>query len=290
MMEFASSRPSINGRALLNLGCGAEGGHPAFVNLDVNPGPGILQHDVRQGLPFPDASFDLVYHSTMLSMFRPGEALRLTEECQRVLKPGGVLRVVTEDLEQICRVYLEKLEAASRGDERSARDRDWMILELYDQATRERAGGDMLDYLSQDPLLNEAFVRARTGTQGNVIIAGAKAHARARSNHKSISRRGVLRRIAAAARQQIVTMLYGSRAVQALEIGNFRLTSGQVSYRMYDRYSLEQLFLRAGLSDVTVKTAHESACPFWHEVNLDLDASGAPARPHALTMEGKRSA
>ena len=74
-----------------------------------------------------------------------------------------------------------------------------------------------------------------------------------------------------------------------LEVGRFRLTSGQVSYRMYDRYSLERLFLKAGLSGISVATATESAYALWETVNLDVSAEGQAARPHALIMEGIRT-
>jgi hypothetical protein len=62
-----------------------------------------------------------------------------------------------------------------------------------------------------------------------------------------------------------------------------------VSYRMYDRYSLRQLFLNAGFTSISIRTPSESGCHFWDNVNLDLSADGTPARPHALIMEGRRS-
>ncbi len=102
------------GAALLNLGCGAEV-HPAFVNVDLIEAPGVVKHDLRQGIPYDDKTYDLVYHSTMLSHLRPADALTLTRDCYRVLKPGGILRIVTEDLEQMCRLYLQKLDAAFAG-------------------------------------------------------------------------------------------------------------------------------------------------------------------------------
>jgi predicted SAM-dependent methyltransferase len=122
---------SMDGKSLLNLGCGTDS-RPEFVNVDIVGGPGIIAHDLRLGIPFPDSTYDLVYHSTMLSHLRPPDALNLMRECRRVLKPGGVLRVVTEDLEQMCRAYLQKLEAACSGDEQAAREYEWMVLELYD--------------------------------------------------------------------------------------------------------------------------------------------------------------
>ena len=94
----------LSDKSILNLGCGSTP-HPAYVNVDINSGPGIIGHDLRKGVPFPDGTYDLVYHSTMLSHFRRAEALRFMQECRRVTRPGGVLRVVTEDLEQWCRVY-----------------------------------------------------------------------------------------------------------------------------------------------------------------------------------------
>ena len=47
----ASIPASEHGYALLNLGCGGDS-HPAFVNVDLVAGPGIIGHDLRQGFPF----------------------------------------------------------------------------------------------------------------------------------------------------------------------------------------------------------------------------------------------
>jgi len=273
------------GPALLNLGCGTNI-HPAFVNVDINPGPGVVAHDLRQGIPFPDGTFDLVYHSTMLSTMRPADALAFTRDCRRVLKPGGVLRIVTEDLEQMCRVYLDKLEGALKGDPQSAADYEWMMLELYDQATREQDGGGMMAYLLQDPLINEQFIYSRVGVQGKSMVAGARARARARQAQQPTPSHP-LSALKTRMRQLVLETLLGQDGLQAYRVGKFKLTSGQVSYRMYDRYSLSQLLLRAGLGNVSLKTPTESAYPRWAEVTLDV-AEGVPARPHSLIMEGIR--
>jgi len=282
----AHERSAMNGLRL-NLGCGAEG-HPAFVNVDIAAGPGIVRHDLRQGVPFPDATYDLVYHSTMLSMLRPSEALSFMRECRRVLKPGGVLRVVTEDLEQMCRVYLEKLEAAYAGDKQSEKDYEWMILELYDQATRDSAGGQMARYLSEDPLPNEAFIYARVGEQGRRMVSGARSRA-ATVGQSSRAARSLPRRLRAAVRKVILTAVLGADGLNAFEMGRFRQSSGQVSYRMYDRYSLRQLFLNAGLSGISLRSPTESAYSCWNDLNLDVSSEGHVARPHALIMEGIRA-
>ena len=277
-----------DGRLLLNLGCGSDH-HPAFVNVDLDAHPGVIAHDLRQGIPFPDATFDLAYHSTMLSMFRPAEAARFTRECWRVLKPGGVLRVVTEDLEQMCRVYLQKLEDALGGDEQSASDYDWMMLELYDQASRERPGGGMAAYASQDPLLSEEFIYSRVGDLGRRIVAGARSYRRRLEAGSPAARPPFNTVVRTTVRKLILIGLLGPSGMEAFDVGRFRLSSGQVTYRMYDRFSLERLFVAAGFTSVLLRSARESGYPFWDAVNLDLSPGGEAARPHALIMEGIRT-
>jgi SAM-dependent methyltransferase len=271
---------------LLNLGCGADS-HPAFVNVDLLPGPGVIGHDLRKGIPFPDQTYDLVYHSTMLSHLRPADAASLTRECYRVLKPGGILRVVTEDLEQMCRLYLQKLERAwEDGGRESEGEYDWMVLELYDQAIRETPGGGMAEFAKRDPMLNEKFVRTRVGVQGEWLLAGAR-RSRARPTRPEPTARQRIAHALARAKRRLLTRLLGAEDVQALDLGRFRLKSGQVSYRMYDRFSLKRLFESAGFTEISTRSASESGLDAWSRSNLDL-ADGRPARPHTLIMEGTR--
>src|SRR5690606_23946475 len=71
----------------------------------------ILAYDVARGIPAGDASVDMVYHSHMLEHIprdRVGDFLR---EVRRVLKPGGVHRIVVPDLELLVRRYVEHLHA-----------------------------------------------------------------------------------------------------------------------------------------------------------------------------------
>jgi SAM-dependent methyltransferase len=283
----SASSPDRRLGKLLNLGCGAEP-NASFVNVDIHPGPNIISHDLRRGVPFPERTFDLVYHSTMLSQLRPAEALALTRECHRVLNPGGILRVVTEDLEQMSRLYLQKLEEAFDGNRASASDYEWMILEIYDQATREKPGGEMAEYLKQNPLPNEDFVISRIGAQGKRIIAGVRASQR-RNHAGATGFRPFLSRLKTGTRHRLLAAIFGSDAPQAFEIGKFRVSSGQVSYRMYDRFSLRQLFSKAGFTDISLRTTRESGYAFWNDVNLDLSSDGTAARPHTIIMEGRRA-
>jgi ubiquinone/menaquinone biosynthesis C-methylase UbiE len=75
---------------MLNIGCGKTY-HDSWVNVDfVSTGPGVLAHNLLQGIPFPDSSFDVVYHSHVLEHFDTVGARNLVSECFRVLNSGVI--------------------------------------------------------------------------------------------------------------------------------------------------------------------------------------------------------
>jgi SAM-dependent methyltransferase len=115
---------------VLNLGCGTKvSSHPNVTNIDwsiylrlrKNPvlrritplivsgerrrrflslPDNILVHDLARGIPFPDQSIDAVYHSHTLEHLDRATAKRFLSEVLRVLKPGGIHRIVVPDLER----------------------------------------------------------------------------------------------------------------------------------------------------------------------------------------------
>jgi SAM-dependent methyltransferase len=63
--------------------------------------------DLSKGIPFADETFDGVYHCHLLEHIDRETAPHFLEECYRVLKGGGVLRIVVPDLERLARQYLD---------------------------------------------------------------------------------------------------------------------------------------------------------------------------------------
>jgi SAM-dependent methyltransferase len=71
--------------------------------------PGNLKlYDCRKKLPFEDSSVDYIYTSHFLEHLKRFEAEKILKECWRVLKDGGILRVVVPDLGIILKKYAEK--------------------------------------------------------------------------------------------------------------------------------------------------------------------------------------
>lgn len=81
----------------LDLGCGPNV-DPEFCNLDYDWRPGIdICWDVTCGLPFKDGHVGGIFSEHMLEHLAFAHALALLKECRRVLRAGGILRVVVPD-------------------------------------------------------------------------------------------------------------------------------------------------------------------------------------------------
>ena len=152
---------------ILNLGCGNHlSDDPRVVNIDwsmnlrirhnpllrpfakillgARPGESstsevnIRVHNLAKGIPFDTGSVDVAYHSHMLEHLDPPVARRFLLDVHRVLKPGGLHRVVVPDLESLCRQYINHLEQARRYPcERPAHDRH--IGAIIEQCVRREA-------------------------------------------------------------------------------------------------------------------------------------------------------
>jgi len=60
--------------------------------------PAIVIHDLTKRFPWRSASVDAIYTSHTLEHFDRATGQGFLDECHRVLRPGGILRVVVPDL------------------------------------------------------------------------------------------------------------------------------------------------------------------------------------------------
>ena len=68
---------------------------------------GIVVHDLRRPFPWADDSAEAVYSSHTLEHLSGDAGRRFVHECHRVLRPGGVLRIVVPDLRACVQTYLD---------------------------------------------------------------------------------------------------------------------------------------------------------------------------------------
>jgi hypothetical protein len=272
----------------LNLGCGSRY-HPEWTNVDRRPsGPGVIVYDIRKGIPFPDNSFDAVYHSHFLEHLSRKEAALFLKECFRVLKADGIIRVAVPDLEVIARYYLTALEKA-RNDKGWRHNYDWLMLELYDQTVRESPGGAMLDYLSQDPIPNEVFVLDRMGEEARSIIESQRMHEVSGKEKASClppfqSSPEPLR---TKLYQWFLRRLLGKVRYRALQIGLFR-SNGEIHHWMYDQHSLSLALEQCGFKHPIKRDAFTSSIRNWKDFFLDAERDGRIYKPDSLFMEATK--
>lgn len=68
----------------------------------------IIRYDCRRRLPFRTSKVEYIYHSHLLEHLSLEDARRFNKECWRVLRPGGILRVVVPELSFMARNYLTR--------------------------------------------------------------------------------------------------------------------------------------------------------------------------------------
>jgi len=276
----------------LNLGCGARfQPGSGWTNLDfISHHPRVRAHDLNQGLPFPDGSYDGVYHSHVLEHFTAQDGLRLLRECFRVLRPGGVIRVVVPDLERIATGYLEAVAAVRAGRERALLEHEWMILELYDQTTRQEPGGLLGRFCRERGESLRPFIEERYGRFATDLL-NPPPHAPAPSSllRRKLSWLRPLYRFLRHApdrRETILKWVLG-KDYPAFVLGRFR-REGEIHQQMYDRINLASTLAACGFEQISVRNQRESAIPGWPDFHLDTDPDGATYKADSLFMEARR--
>ncbi|PRM94615.1 methyltransferase type 11 [Aliarcobacter cryaerophilus] len=244
---------------LVNLGCGSRY-HSDWINLDFKSSSEyVMKYDLHTSLPFEDESIDVVYSSHVLEHFSKCFAPKFLQECYRILKPNGIIRVVVPDLEQIIKNYIYLLEKAKVGDIDAQEKYEWTMIELFDQMVRNYSGGEMLNYWKQNPMPQEAFVIERTGTEAKNAIEKIRQNPKVKPSNECVQK-------------------------SAQEIGKFRL-SGEVHQWMYDEYSLGKLLQSTGFKSVEKCKADESKIQAFNNYFLDIERDGKIRKPDSLFME-----
>lgn len=279
--------PSPRFRTYLNLGCGGRF-HPEWTNVDLfSRHPSVISSDLRKGVPFDDRRFEVVYHSHVLEHFSRQFAGVFLEECRRVLKTGGIIRMAVPDLEQIVRTYLCCLDGALRGQVSALEDYEWIVLELYDQVVRQQPGGDMARYFQNGTPANVDFVLRRLGTEARCLMEAPCAVAD--KAQISTLREKLRRRLAntPTRMKELLTRLLLGPDYGLLLNGRFR-HRGEVHLWMYDRHSLATELKKAGFENPVVRSADESCITSWSSFHLDTEPDGTVYKPDSLFMEAFR--
>jgi predicted SAM-dependent methyltransferase/glycosyltransferase involved in cell wall biosynthesis len=89
----------------LHLGCGDKN-YPGFINIDMDAAGADMHLDLTKPLPWEQSSVDGIYSEHFFEHITQAEGIRLLHECRRVLKPGGIVRIATPDLQAMVNDYV----------------------------------------------------------------------------------------------------------------------------------------------------------------------------------------
>ena len=279
----------MNRMNYLNVGCGKKF-HNEWANLDMfSNSHHVKSYNLLKGIPFPNDQFDVVYHSQVLEHFSKDKAPSFLRECLRVLKPGGIMRIVVPDLENIVNEYIKHLDENIRNpNSQSEANYDWIMLEMYDQTVRNYRGGQMAAFLRQPELINEKYIKDRIGYVGRSIRDRYLANKNSKQPiplFKRVAKKIKIAGIISLSRQ-VIGRISSSISSEAKRIGSFRL-SGEIHMWMYDRFSLSRLLTEVGFEEIEIKTPYESNIPEWDKYELDIK-DGRVFDPTSLFMEARK--
>src|SRR5262249_18741723 len=90
----------------MNVGCGP---FPldGFCNIDYGWAPGVVSWDITRNFPLPSQCLKGIYTEHCLEHISFEECKGVLQEFHRLLKPGGVARIVVPDAEVYCSLYMQ---------------------------------------------------------------------------------------------------------------------------------------------------------------------------------------
>ncbi|HVG25752.1 MAG TPA: methyltransferase domain-containing protein [Thermoanaerobaculia bacterium] len=111
LTTLAQARALVNAPRARAVHLGAGGHHlDGWINVDLLPdGADLLADCGAHALPFRSESVDFIHSEDLLEHLDRVAGKALLHECHRVLKSGGVMRLLTPDLRALIqRVYIER--------------------------------------------------------------------------------------------------------------------------------------------------------------------------------------
>lgn len=267
----------------INLACGPVFiDSPDWVNFDFVAAEGVRQVNLLGRLPLPDNAAQLVYSSHFLEHIPKSQVESFLNECWRVLEPGGVLRLVVPDLENIARTYLQLRDNCKHVQA------DFLVLEMIDQCVRRHSGGELGKFYRalQDQAKGEIpasgnnmtmidFIRHRTGEQisavdqSESVWGGRVAATQRKPLHRALSRR--LQHYWIHAVLQLLPSAFRAQNVSLAEVG-------EKHHWLWDFHQLRQALVAVGFISVERRSAGSSAIADFPDYPLDLDSDGRPRK------------
>jgi predicted SAM-dependent methyltransferase len=248
----------------LNLGCGnLFVDSDNWVNIDQSPfDKRVKKVSLENRLPFPENAFDVVYSSHVFEHILPHHLPKLLIECNRILRKGGVIRIVVPDFQEMVKAYL-KLKHLGQMERAS-----FIKHEILDQCVRYYSGGGLLNWYEKarkDASLRN-FIAMRNGHFSTDILDHVNSSKRLSGMNFERIRRGILRRYF------LLLVLMMPRSYKSNLVSLAHL--GELHKWVYDFDDLSFLLKEAGFGKIQRVSAKKTRIESFPLEPLDLTRWG----------------
>lgn len=260
----------------INLACG-----PVFldnsnwINFDyVSSSKAVKKANLLKKLPLKREIADLVYSSHFLEHIPYAKVTDFLNEILRILKPGGRVRLVLPDLENMANTYvnLRKL-----GDHQKA---DFLVLEMIDQCVRNIVGGQLGVFYSKIKKHPDQyksmikFIRERTGEDLKAYSFQKKLNYNFFIKNASSILAAIVRRF-----QRYWIKIFTLALPSTFRNQNISFAGiGERHHWIWDFYSLKKALDSAGFVDVKRVSANTSIIKDFPFYPLDVDDKSKPRK------------
>lgn len=247
----------------VNVACGSSYivGSP-WLNLDYGDElAGVEATNLLEPLPLSDNGAEVVYCSHFLEHVPRESVPKLLREFRRVLSPGGRLRLVTPDLENIVVSLAETYETNNLARRRLLR------LELLDQLVRRRPSGQLGAALEEVHATGDLDMRDWVSDRlGSPAAEDALVSFQSRA-WKGIPARGLMRARQAIARS-VLPAAFWEQNVKPAGVG-------ELHQWIWDFTELADELKSAGFADCRRMSHNQTSIPGFPLFPLDSTATGA---------------
>lgn len=255
-----------------------------FTTLPYPTEPNLIPSTLRKTIPLPDNTFESIYCYHVSEHLTIEENDFLYKELLRILKPGGILRLSTPDLELMAADYLAQLrQYLADGSPSNYIKYQWSVTGLLDQMVRRKSGGRMADdYLASkfDPD-HEKYLHGDTlhyifdPTWATEVDTGWK---KTYTDGRPASTWFWLKK-----------MLFAAWRKLLLGNAEFRLKRWQERETwVYDQVSMRKLLENAGAKHVKLLDYKTSEIPDWSNYDFDQSIHGDYAFEPSVFIEARK--
>lgn len=246
----------------VNLGCGSIR-HSDWNNFDQFDDNDVVFQDLRKPLKIADKQVDFVYHSHTLEHLSYWDAIQLLNECYRILKDGGICRIVVPDLEQLTHNYLFYLNQYLDNPTKENYYKYFFCLTyMIDDMTKETIDSSVLKYYLRKQYFNQDFVNKISGESHMAFYEHQK-------NKPLKGKDKILKKL------NTFYKLPWNQKLKVIKDKYFKeqdtRKNGYAHKWMWDRVALDWHLHQAGFKETKVQTWYNSDIVDWHVYNLDAN-------------------